>query len=204
MAAGRVRVRRFLGPLLRRRARVGRHSGALDGVRGFAGAVGGGSCRGGRRSRAVRYLECCFRPGGVSRAGRWWKYRRWLAITVQRSQRTSERVGSRGGRLVVTDAARDAIRRVCRDGGRQALLLSWPGGAVCLPSSLYTPTAFDVIIGHIARCPIYVDLRQLGFCADARVVLDATQAWPQRPPLRLRPADRAEPARGPRAAPGPK
>jgi hypothetical protein len=29
-----------------------------------------------------------------------------------------------------------------------------------LPLSLYTPAAFDVIIGHIARCPIYVDVRQ--------------------------------------------
>jgi uncharacterized protein (DUF779 family) len=106
----------------------------------------------------------------------------------------------RGGRLVVTDAARDAIRWLCRDTGRQALLLSWPGGAVCLPSSLYTPSAFDVIIGHIARCPIFVDLRQLRVSAGARVVLDATHGWPRRPLLRLRPAGRPEPARRARAA----
>jgi hypothetical protein len=101
---------------------------------------------------------------------------------------------------MVTDAARDAIRRVCRQTGRQAVLLSWPGGAACLPSSLYTPAAFDVIIGHIARCPIYVDVRQLRFSAGARVVLDATQAWPQRPLLRLRPAGRPEPASRARSA----
>jgi len=110
----------------------------------------------------------------------------------------------RGGRLVVTDAARDAIRRLCRDTGRQALLLSWPGGAVCVPSSLYTPTAFDVIIGHIARCPIFVDLRRLGFPAGARVVLDATHGWPRRPLLRLRPAGRRESTRRPRAATRPR
>jgi uncharacterized protein (DUF779 family) len=105
---------------------------------------------------------------------------------------------------MVTDAARDAISRVCRETGRQALLLSWPGGAVCLPSSLYTPAAFDVIIGHIARCPIYVDVRQLRFSADARVVLDATRTGPQRPLLRLRSAGRPEPARRPHAARGPR
>jgi hypothetical protein len=124
--------------------------------------------------------------------------------TVLRSLDSSERVDVRGGRLVVTDAARDAVRRLCRDTGRQVLLLSWPGGAVCLPSSLYTPTAFDVIIGHLARCPIFVDLRQLGFPAGARVVLDATHAGPRRPLLRLRPAGRPEPARRPRAATRPR
>jgi hypothetical protein len=90
---------------------------------------------------------------------------------VQRSRGFSERVDLRGSSLVLTDAARDAIRRLCRDTGRQALLLSWPGGAVRLPPSLYTPSPFDVIIGHIARCPIFVDLRRLGFPAGVRVVL---------------------------------
>jgi uncharacterized protein (DUF779 family) len=120
--------------------------------------------------------------------------------TLQRSHGSSERVDMRGGRLVVTDAARDAISWLCRDSGRQALLLSWPGGAVCLPAALYTPTAFDVIIGHIARCPIFIDLRQLRFSAGARVILDASQAWRRRPLLRLRPAGRPEPVRRTRAA----
>jgi hypothetical protein len=112
---------------------------------------------------------------------------------VQRSDSSSERVDTRGGRLVVRGAARDAIGRLCRDDGRHALLLCWPGGAACLPLSLYTPTAFDVIIGHLARCPIYVDVRQLRFTAGTHAVLDATQVWKQRPLLRLRPA-RPEPA----------
>jgi hypothetical protein len=112
---------------------------------------------------------------------------------VQRSDSSSERVDTRGGRLVVSGAARDAIGRLCRDDGLHALLLCWPGGATCLPLSLYTPTAFDVIIGHLARCPIYVDVRQLRFTAGTHAVLDATQVWKQRPLLRLRPA-RPEPA----------
>ena len=66
----------------------------------------------------------------------------------------------RGGRLLVTDAARDAVGRLCRDHGRQALLLCWPGGAACLPLSLYPPAALDGIIGHIARRPSCVDLRR--------------------------------------------
>jgi hypothetical protein len=142
-----------------------------------------------------------FRARGVFSGGLWWEHRRcWQAITVRHSRGSWERVDLRGGCLVVTEAARDAIRRLCRETGRQALLLSWPGGAVCLPSSLYAPSAFDVIIGHVARCPIFVDLRRLGFPAGARVVLDATHGWPRRPLLRLRPAGRREPARRPRAA----
>jgi hypothetical protein len=74
----------------------------------------------------------------------------WQAITVQRSDSSVERVDTCGGRLVVSDAARDAIGRLCRDDRRQALLLCWPGGVACLPVSLYAPAAFDVIIGHLA------------------------------------------------------
>jgi hypothetical protein len=107
---------------------------------------------------------------------------------MQRSDSSLERVDTRGGRFVVTGAARDAIGRLCRDDGRQTVLLCWPGGAVCLPLSLCAPAAFDVIIGHIARCPIHVDIRQLRFTAGTHAVLDATQACEQRPVLRPRPA----------------
>ena len=94
----------------------------------------------------------------------------------------------RGGRLVVTDGARDAVGRLCREHGRQALLLCWPGGAVCLPLWLYPPPALDVFIGHIARRPSCVDVRQLRFTVGAHAVLDATRACKQRPLLRPGPA----------------
>jgi len=103
------------------------------------------------------------------------------------------RAGAAGRRLAVTDRARHALVRLCRDHGRQALLLCWPGGAVTLPLRLYAPGRFDVIIGHVARCPIYVDVRQLGYTATKYAVLDAERAVCHRewPLLRLERAARA-------------
>ena len=106
----------------------------------------------------------------------------------------STSLGSPGGansghRLHVTDRARDALVRLGHDHGRQVLLLSWPAGAVALPLALYAPGRFDVIIGHVARCPIYVDVRQLG-CTTGSAVLDVRQTVCDRewPLLRLQPA----------------
>ena len=96
----------------------------------------------------------------------------------------------RGGRLVVTDRARDAMRWVCHAGGPQALVVTWPAGAAYLPVAMFSRGEFDVIIGHIARCPVYADVRQLGFFADRHAVLDVaeTMSWRERPLLRLRSA----------------
>jgi hypothetical protein len=68
-------------------------------------------------------------------------------MTVYCSPGSSQWIDSRGGRVVVTDAARVAVRRVCRDTGRRPVLLSWPGGAV-FASWLDTPAAFDVFIDY--------------------------------------------------------
>jgi len=96
----------------------------------------------------------------------------------------------RGGRLVVTDRARDAIRCLCRAGGLQALVVGWPAGAAYLPVAMFSRNDFDVIIGHVARCPLYADVRQLGFFADRHAVLDVaeTMNWREQPLLRLRSA----------------
>jgi uncharacterized protein (DUF779 family) len=104
---------------------------------------------------------------------------------MQRPDNSSERVGTRGGRLELTNAARDTIGQLCSDHGRKVLLLSWPGGAVCLPRALYTPGDFDFIMGHIARCPVYVDVRQLRVPPGSCAVLDATEVS-RHPLLRLR------------------
>ena len=108
-----------------------------------------------------------------------------------------------GRRLVITDPARKAIERLCRDQGRQAVVLSWPGGATYLPIACYQPSEYAVIVGHIARCPIYADVRRalaahtvlarvskLAKSADVEIdtdllsgdigpaILDAARDWP--------------------------
>ncbi len=103
----------------------------------------------------------------------------------------------RGGRLVVTDRARDAIRCLCRAGGPQALVVAWPADVTCLPVAMFSPSEFDVILGHIAGCPVYADVRQLRSFADTPAVLDLAEpmSWPERPLLRLRSAPRGDSAR---------
>src|SRR6266700_7842912 len=106
-------------------------------------------------------------------------------------------VAERGGRLVVTDRARDAIRCLCRAGGLQALVVAWPGDVTCLPVAMFSPSEFDVILGHIAGCPVYADVRQLGSFADTPAVLDlaAPMSSPERPLLQLRSAPCGDSAR---------
>lgn len=91
-------------------------------------------------------------------------------------------------RLIVTGPARQAMADVCRHEGQQAVFLAWPTGAAYLPVAQYAPGEYDIVIGHIARCPIYADLRPLGWFAGRRVVLDiAEPPRPgRRPLLRLR------------------
>src|SRR2546430_5129559 len=102
----------------------------------------------------------------------------------------------RGGRLVVTDRARDAIRCLCRASGPQALVVAWPA-VTCLPVARFSPSEFDVILGHLAGCPVYADVRQLGSFADTPAVLDLAEPmrWPERPLLRLRSAPCGDSAR---------
>ena len=99
--------------------------------------------------------------------------------------------GARPRRLAVTDRARYAVARLCHDHGRQALLLRWPGGAAVLPLTLYAPEQFDVIIGHVACCPVYADVRQLASSVTWSAVLDVDPSvWHRKwPLLRLEIAD---------------
>lgn len=98
-----------------------------------------------------------------------------------------------GARIVVSDRARDAIRCLCRADGPQALVVAWPGGVAYLPAAMFSRSEFDVILGHIARCPVYADVRQLGAFADRHAVLDLAESmeWRERPLLRLRSAPAA-------------
>src|SRR6266700_4807878 len=96
----------------------------------------------------------------------------------------------RGRRLVVTDRARDAIGCLCRAGGPQVLVVAWPVSVAYLPAARFSFGEFDVIIGHIAGCPVCADVRQLGLFADWHAVLDLAESrsWRERPLLRLRSA----------------
>jgi hypothetical protein len=98
--------------------------------------------------------------------------------------------GAERGRLVVTGRARDAIGYLCRAGGPQALVVAWPAGVACLPVAMFSRSEFDVIITHVACCPVYADVRQLGVFADRHAVLDVAESmrWRERPLLRLRAA----------------
>jgi hypothetical protein len=95
---------------------------------------------------------------------------------------------ARAGQVTFSRAARTAIQAACRRGRRQAVLLSWPAGATYLPREYYQPGAFDVVVGHVAGCPIYADMRRLELFAERRVLVDAEHLSRSRqhPPLRVR------------------
>lgn len=96
-----------------------------------------------------------------------------------------------GRRLIVSTRARRAMARLYRGGDGQAVVLSWPGGAAFLPMRLYAAGEYNVIIGHVAGCPIYADLRQLNGSGHRRLVLDTAELTRagRRPLLQLRALD---------------
>jgi uncharacterized protein (DUF779 family) len=100
-----------------------------------------------------------------------------------------------GARLVVTDQACRAMSHVSRSQGPHVVVLAWPGGATCLPLAAYSPSKYDVVVGHIAGSPIYADMRRLGWASRGRVVLDIVEMprAGRRPLLRVRPTARARP-----------
>lgn len=77
-----------------------------------------------------------------------------------------------GERLRVTVRARRALADLCREQGRQHLVLTWPAGVALLPAALHRPGVHEVIVGHLAQCPIYVDLRQVALWPDRQMLLD--------------------------------
>lgn len=104
-------------------------------------------------------------------------------------------------RLRVTRHARRAVAEVRRSRGPVAIRLSWPSGVAYLPTRHHSASPYDVIIGHVAGCPVYADVRQLTLFRDRRAVLDARARAPlftaaRRPVLRLSsaPAEDAAPA----------
>lgn len=92
-----------------------------------------------------------------------------------------------GQRLVITARARAAARRLVSSAGPQHLLLTWPGGVTAMPAGVHVPGEFSVIIGHVARCPVYADVRQLALFRERQMMVDAPESTPaaRRPLLRM-------------------
>ena len=91
-----------------------------------------------------------------------------------------------GDRLLISARARKAIHSFCAAAGRQHLLLTWPGGANYLPATMHHAGPYDVVVGHVARCPIYADLRQLELFRTDHMLIDVTDDThaPRRPLLK--------------------
>ena len=89
-----------------------------------------------------------------------------------------------------TPAAQATITAAYHREGPQTVIVSWPAGAAYLPSTCYTPTHGDVLLGHVAGCPIYADTQRLQPYPADRILLDADPSDQYRlnPPLRLQPA----------------
>lgn len=88
------------------------------------------------------------------------------------------------GRLLFTLRARSVIRQLSRNGRPQCVHVCWPGGVTCLPAGVYQPGPCDVIVAHVAGCPVYADVRQLALFRDRCLVVDAPdRARPPRLPM---------------------
>lgn len=89
-----------------------------------------------------------------------------------------------GERLHVTVRARRALADLSRHHGRQHLVLTWPAGVAVLPAGLHRPAPHEAIVGHLAQCPIFVDLRQVSLWPERRVLLDVAMSRRRRPGAR--------------------
>ncbi len=78
-------------------------------------------------------------------------------------------------RLQVTVQARRALADLTRDQGRQHVVVTWPAGAALLPAHVHEPAPHEAIVGHLAQCPIYIDLRQVAMWPNRSMLLDVTR-----------------------------
>ena len=93
--------------------------------------------------------------------------------------------------MLVTERARECLQQLCADFGPQAVYLMWPDGVTCLPMELSQTGAFDVIIAHIDRCPVYSDVHEVVELGDPLLIDAAPDARPGHlPRLQLRPPPR--------------
>jgi len=79
-----------------------------------------------------------------------------------------------GDRLQVTVRARRALADLLGTAGPHHLVVTWPAGVALLPAEFHRPGGHEAIVGHLARCPIYVDLRQVALWPERQAVLDVS------------------------------
>ena len=92
--------------------------------------------------------------------------------------------GHLGRRLRTTGRARHALRDLVAANGPQHIIVSWPAGATTVPTAVHAISPYEAIIGHVASCPIYVDVRQLNLFRNLKALLDVPQPpLPYRRPL---------------------
>ena len=96
---------------------------------------------------------------------------RWLPMLTPPRPLKRARLDNR---LQVTVQARRAIADLSRTQGRQHVVVTWPAGAALLPEHVHEPAPHEAIVGHLAQCPIYVDLRQVAVWPNRWMVLDVT------------------------------
>jgi len=88
-------------------------------------------------------------------------------------------------RFSATPDAQRAAEKLRSVAGHQVMLVSWPAGVAYMPAATFEAGHYDRIIGHVARCPVYADVRQLAYY-EGNVVLDVDRGGPvERPKLRV-------------------
>ena len=80
-------------------------------------------------------------------------------------------VGNAASPVAFTPAARHVLAGARAEGGDVCVVLSWPGGAVSLPECHHQSSEFELVLGRIDGCPIYVDSRHLALLLGQRVPL---------------------------------
>lgn len=104
-----------------------------------------------------------------------------MAGPTRRERPSTGGRGSRlGGRLLFSARVRKAMRRLCAGAGPQHVVVTWPGGANYLPATMHHAGPYDVVVGHVARCPIYADLRQLELFRSHCMLIDVNDAHDRR------------------------
>jgi hypothetical protein len=86
-------------------------------------------------------------------------------------------------RVTVTSPARQAIAQRCQSLGPQVLLLTWPRAVTTMPASVMVANPYDVIVGHVEGCPVYVDVRTLWRSDVTSVMVDVLAAQDSADPI---------------------